>query len=122
MLAAITAVTVKLGKKKTAYSLKVLGGVTENVLPEGKDSASDPSKKGNITFQVQGGSSWGCACTMKARYKVGAGGGTEVTWSVKPDDPLDDDRVRLIAKDVRMEQVYIVTFVEAGRPDEHKAK
>lgn len=114
MLATITGITVKLGKESVSHSLKVLGGVTENILPEGKDSASDPRKTGHIAFQVQGGSSWGCACKMKARYKIGVGGGTEVTWSVVPDDPLDDDRVRLIAKDVRMEQVYLVTFVEAG--------
>ena len=44
--------------------------------------------------------------------KIGAGTGTEITWSVVPDEPLDDDRVRLIAKDVRMEQGYIVTFSE----------
>lgn len=114
MLATITGITVKLGKKDTVYTLKVLGGVSENMLPEGKDAASDPSKKGNVTFSVQGGSSWGFACTMKARYKVGAGGGTEITWSIKPDEALDDDRVRLIAKDIRMEQVYTVHFKEQG--------
>lgn len=114
MLATITAASVKLGKKGIAHTLKLVGGVSENVLPEGKDSASDPSKKGNITFSVQGGPSlaWGFDCTMKARYKVGAGGGTEITWTIKPDEGLDDDRVRLIAKDIRMEQVYTVHFKE----------
>jgi hypothetical protein len=115
MLATITAITIKPASKKSCGQvIKLLGGYTENVLPAGQDGASDPTKTGNLTLQIEGGRSWGFACKMKARYKLADGGGTEVSWTLRPDEPLDDDRVRLIAGDIRGEQNYIVAFKEQG--------
>lgn len=114
MLAEIKQCTIKMGKEEVLHSLKLVGGVTENILPEGKDSASDPQKSGNITLQITGGATWGFACAMKARYKIGQGGGTEITWTVKPEEPLDTDRIAKVARDIAGAQPYVVHFTERG--------
>ena len=115
MLGSIIALSLKQPTDKSpGVTIKIRGGVSENILPEGRVSAGDPMKKGSLTLSIQGGHTWGLPCKMTARYKLTDGGGTEITWSIKPDEPLDDDRVAKISQDIRMEQVYTVSFKEQG--------
>ena len=112
MLATIQSLTIKPATKKSSgQSFKLVGGVSEPIID--KASAADKSLKGNVTLSIQGGNSWGVSCKMAARYKLTEGGGTEITWTVRPDDPMDADRVRQLYRDIVGEQLYTVSFKAA---------
>lgn len=116
MLAIPTNLTIKPATDKTSgHKLTLTGGVSENILPEGKDGASDPRKQGRVTLQIEGTTvPVSFDCTMKARYKLGANG-TEITWACAPDDPFTVELMRLFAGWVCAEQPLIVSFKERGK-------
>ena len=88
----ISSLTVKAPTDKASgITVKLVGSMTENVLPPGKDSATDPVRNGVLTINERG---TGFTCKMRARYKLVDGGrATEVTWTIKPDDVLSSDTI-----------------------------
>ena len=119
MLGIITQFTVKQPTEKSCgVSMRIVGSVSENILPEGKDSATDPTKKGVLTMTIQGMTPLAIHGKMKARYKT-SNAGTEITWAFRPDDAPSSKFLEETPHAVLDQQLYTVSFTEEKKGSGH---